>query len=275
MLGRIRPRLTYANVASSIALFIALGTGGAYAADTIGSADIIDESILSQDIKNGEVKTSDLGGAAVSNGKLGTNAVGTGKVLDESLTALDLGPASVGTSEIADAAIANADLAAGAVDSAGVLDSSLTGTDILSSSLTGSDVANSSLTGSDVLDESMGGTEISDASLTGADVAASSLTGSDIADDSITATDIDGANRSGSIDVGAISNGRCTTITGSVSGAEPGDIAVLTTNGSLPNGVMVYAQRALTNQVHIKVCNLSGATSAAITDLPVRVMTFR
>lgn len=255
MLGRIRPRLTYANVASSIALFIALGTGGAYAADTIGSADIIDESILSQDIKNGEVKTSDLGGAAVSNGKLGTNAVGTGKVLDESLTALDLGPASVGTSEIADAAIANADLAAGAVDSAGVLDSSLTGTDILSSSLTGADVAASSLTGSDI--------------------ATGSLTTSDIADDSITATDIDGANRSGSIDVGAISNGRCTTITGSVSGAEPGDIAVLTTNGSLPNGVMVYAQRALTNQVHIKVCNLSGATSAAITDLPVRVMTFR
>ena len=255
MLGRIRPRLTHANVASSIALFIALGTGGAYAADTIGSADIIDESILSQDIKNGEVKTSDLGGAAVSNGKLGTNAVGTGKVLDESLTALDLGPASVGTSEIADAAIANADLAAGAVDSAGVLDSSLTGTDILSSSLTGADVAASSLTGSDI--------------------ATGSLTTSDIADDSITATDIDGANRSGSIDVGAISNGRCTTITGSVSGAEPGDIAVLTTNGSLPNGVMVYAQRALTNQVHIKVCNLSGATSAAITDLPVRVMTFR
>ena len=46
MLARLRSRLTYANVASSIALFIALGTGGAYAADTIGSSDIINESIL-------------------------------------------------------------------------------------------------------------------------------------------------------------------------------------------------------------------------------------
>ena len=86
--------------------------------------------------------------------------------------------------------------------------------------------------------------------------------------------DIDGADRSGSIDVGAISNGRCTTITGSVTGAEPGDVAVLTTNGTLPNGMTIYAQRALTDAVHIKVCNLSGAASAAITDLPVRIITF-
>jgi len=58
-----------------------------------------------------------------------------------------------------------------------------------------------------------------------------------------------------------------------VSGAEAGDVALLTTNGTLPNGITVYAQRALTDAVHIKVCNLSGATSAAINDLPVRVIT--
>ena len=85
--------------------------------------------------------------------------------------------------------------------------------------------------------------------------------------------DIDGADRSGSIDVGAISNGRCTTITGSVTGTEPGDAVVLTTNGTIPNGMTIAAQRALTDAVHIKVCNLTGATSAAITDLPVRVIT--
>lgn len=50
---RLRPRLSYANVASTIALVAALGTGGAYAANTIGSDDIIDESIQAQDIKNG------------------------------------------------------------------------------------------------------------------------------------------------------------------------------------------------------------------------------
>jgi hypothetical protein len=54
-----------ANAIAYVALFAALG-GTAYAADTIGSSDIINESILSQDIKNGEVMTSDLGGKVPS-----------------------------------------------------------------------------------------------------------------------------------------------------------------------------------------------------------------
>jgi hypothetical protein len=86
--------------------------------------------------------------------------------------------------------------------------------------------------------------------------------------------DIDGADRSGSIDVGAIADGRCVTINGSVTGAEAGDIAVLTTNGTLPSGMAIFAQRALADTVHIKVCNLSGAASAPIADLPVRIITF-
>ena len=70
MARRLRRRLTFANVCSFIALVFALGTGGAYAANTIGSDDIIDESIQSVDIKNGEVHTADLGGGAVTSGKL-------------------------------------------------------------------------------------------------------------------------------------------------------------------------------------------------------------
>ncbi len=33
---------------------------------------------------------------------------------------------------------------------------------------------------------------------------------------------------------------------------------MLTTNGSIPSGMMIFAQRALTDQVHIKICNLTG-----------------
>jgi hypothetical protein len=38
--------------------------------------------------------------------------------------------------------------------------------------------------------------------------------------------------------------------------------------------MLLYAQRALADTVDIKVCNLTGATSAAISGLPVRVLTF-
>lgn len=62
MLSKLRPRLTYSNIVSSLALFLALGGGAAYAAaNTIGSDDVIDESLLSRDIKDASLTNSDLG----------------------------------------------------------------------------------------------------------------------------------------------------------------------------------------------------------------------
>ena len=69
MWRKLRARLTYANVASSIALFVALSTGAAYAANTVFSTDIV----------NGEVKTADLDGSAVTTGKIANGAVTTAK----------------------------------------------------------------------------------------------------------------------------------------------------------------------------------------------------
>jgi hypothetical protein len=252
MRSRLKPRSIY-DVFAVIGCLAALSTGTAYAANTVFSTDIVDGEVKNADIAGNSITSNRIYPGSVTNTDIGADAVDGSKVLNGELTGAD------------------------------VSNSSLTGDDVASSSLTGIDVSNGSLTGSDVLDESLTGTEVADASLTGADVAASSLTGADVASSSLTgadianrsvdADDLDAADRSGSIDVGPIANGRCTTISGSVTGAEPGDVAVITTNGSIPNGMTIAAQRALTNVVHIKVCNLTGATSAAITDLPVRVLT--
>ena len=253
MFRPVRRHLSFANVASFLALAIAVGTGSAYAADTVFSSDIVDGEVKAADIDNNAVRSTKIGTGQVLNPDLGADAVDGSKVLDASLTGAD------------------------------VANSTLTGDDVASSSLTGIDVSNGSLTSSDILDETLGTTKIADggintsdlaiSSITGSRIAASAVTTSDIANRTVDADDLNASDRSGSISVGAISNGRCSTITGSVSGAEAGDVALLTTNGSIPNGMMIYAQRALTDQVHIKVCNLTGATSAAITDLPVRVLT--
>ena len=80
--------------------FIASPELRAYAANTIGSADIIDESILSQDIKNGEVKGADIGTSAVTNSKIAPNAVTYSK----------LNPNSIDGSKIKDGTIGFADL---------------------------------------------------------------------------------------------------------------------------------------------------------------------
>lgn len=44
----------------ALALFLVIAGGTAYAANTIGSSDIIDESIQSVDIKNAQVRTADV-----------------------------------------------------------------------------------------------------------------------------------------------------------------------------------------------------------------------
>jgi hypothetical protein len=93
----MRQRLTYANVMSTLAAFLALA-GGSVA---IGAA-LSKNSVKSKQVKNESLTNKDL-----KNGK----AVGSGEVTDGSLAATDLGDGSVGSAEIADGAVADADLA--------------------------------------------------------------------------------------------------------------------------------------------------------------------
>ena len=59
MLRRLRRRLTYANVMASIAVFIALA-GSSYAALTITSKNVKNNSLKSADLKNNSVKSVDV-----------------------------------------------------------------------------------------------------------------------------------------------------------------------------------------------------------------------
>lgn len=63
-----RPRLSYANVVATLALFIALG-GTSYAAlklprDSVGSAQIRSQAVNTSDIRNGSVLLTDLATSA-------------------------------------------------------------------------------------------------------------------------------------------------------------------------------------------------------------------
>ena len=71
----MRRNLTFANVTSLLALFIALG-GTSYAVATIGTKQIKNNSVRSVDIRNGsvvsrDVKRGGLGGRAVKESSLG------------------------------------------------------------------------------------------------------------------------------------------------------------------------------------------------------------
>jgi hypothetical protein len=68
--------LTYANVTATLALVLALGTGAVYAAEQIGSGEIANNSVRTQDLKDrkaveGEdVKKNSLGSAEIDESSL-------------------------------------------------------------------------------------------------------------------------------------------------------------------------------------------------------------
>ena len=59
MFARLRPHLTYANVVSSLCLFIVLG-GSAYAATTITGKNVKNSSLTGGDIRNSSLTTKDV-----------------------------------------------------------------------------------------------------------------------------------------------------------------------------------------------------------------------
>src|SRR5687767_13114463 len=92
----LRRRLSYANVMSTIAVFLAVATGGAYAANTIGSGDVIDNSLLSQDLKDGEVKAGDIGVNQVLGSRIVDGTIKSYDVNNNSLTGWDINESSLG-----------------------------------------------------------------------------------------------------------------------------------------------------------------------------------
>jgi hypothetical protein len=80
-MNRIRRHLSFANVVSLLALFIALG-GTAWG--------LANNSVGSKQIRNGQVKKVDLHKHAVTHAKVAKNAIGTNQVRDGSLSASDV-----------------------------------------------------------------------------------------------------------------------------------------------------------------------------------------
>ncbi len=249
MLARLRPRVTFANVCSFLALLIALGTGSAYAANTVFSTDIVDGEVKTADLANNAVRSNKIGAGQVKAPDIAADAVASANVVNESLTASDLGTDSVQATEVANDSIDSGEIA--------------------NDSLFASDLGPASVTASELQDGAVGNVDLASNAVTGAKVAGNTLTTADIA-----GADVNGGGIS--VPTGYVPNGRCTQLDANVSGADGGRGAWCSRRTApLQNGVLIYGQRVASDgHVTFDVCNFTGATQAQINDLPVRVITF-
>ena len=99
VVGRLKRHVTYANVISTLCLFLLLGGAGALAAkksQKIGSTQIKASAVTTAKIKNaavdasklkdGAVTSSKLASGSVLNAKIQDGAVSTGKIADNAVT---------------------------------------------------------------------------------------------------------------------------------------------------------------------------------------------
>ena len=116
---QIRKRLTYANVMSSIAVFLVLGGATAIAAglakNSVGSKQIKKNAVTTAKIKNNAVSTAKLKNGAVTAPKLAAGAVGASAIGAGSITGDKLAPGSVTNDKIADGAVTGNKIAAATV----------------------------------------------------------------------------------------------------------------------------------------------------------------
>ena len=291
-------RFTYANVMSTFAVFLVLGGGTAYAANTVFSTDIVDGEVKTADLADNGVDdgedrqqpgllrrharrhcsqrggphdsltSPDLAANSVTGSEIAPDAVNSSKVLVESLTSADLATSSVTSSEIASDAVGATEVAESAIDSGEIDDNSLLATDLATGSVSTDEILNGGIANvrphQQCGQQRQGRQQLPHRS----DIAANTLTTADIAGTDINPGVI-------SLGAGEVANGRCRQFSIGVGGAKAGEGVILSTKAALQDGILIYAQRVPSDgTVTIDICNLSGTTQAAITDFPIRVITF-
>lgn len=112
----LRKRLTYANVMSSIAVFLILGGATAVAAKKIGSNEIKGNSITTGKVMKEAITRAKVKKEAIDASRLADSSVTTSKIANDAVTTNRIADNAVTTGKIASDAVTTGKLANGAVN---------------------------------------------------------------------------------------------------------------------------------------------------------------
>jgi hypothetical protein len=93
-------RLTYANVVATLALFLALGGGAAYAVGKIDSGQIAAGAIRTTNLHKRAVTSGKLALAAVRSNQIATGAVGSAQISAAAVGATQISAGAIGSAQI-------------------------------------------------------------------------------------------------------------------------------------------------------------------------------
>jgi hypothetical protein len=107
---RRRPKLTYANVVSTLALFVAIGGAGAYAASqlppkSVGEPELRPGAVTAEKLRKNAVIATKIKALAVKQGKIANEAVTGAKLANGAVSGGKLGEEAVTTSKLANGAV--------------------------------------------------------------------------------------------------------------------------------------------------------------------------
>jgi hypothetical protein len=143
MTARRRP--SYANVMSTVAVVLALSTGGAYAAglgkNSVKAKHIASEAVRARHIATNAVQSNDVATGVIGSRAIGNGAVGAVELADDSVGSGELGADAVGSSELAANSVGSSELAANSVGSSEIATGAVGSSEIADGSILGSDVA--------------------------------------------------------------------------------------------------------------------------------------
>jgi hypothetical protein len=139
MTARIRSKLTYSNVISSIALFAAL-TGVAVA------AGVPKNSVGTNQLKNGAVSTKKLHREAVTNHKLSAGAITQGKVAGGAITNSKLANGAVTSSKLGNGSVGSSKLGANSVSANAIKNGVVNSSKLAGSAVTTNTIKNGAVT---------------------------------------------------------------------------------------------------------------------------------
>jgi hypothetical protein len=148
-LNQIRKRLTYANVMSSIAVFLVVGGGAAFAAlgkNTVGTAQLKRNAVKVGKLAPEAVKAGKLAKNAVPTNRLRDNAVSNEKIANGAVTTDKLGDASVTSGKLANDSVLTDKLANDAVTTDKIANSAVTNGKLSNDSVSTDKIANSAVT---------------------------------------------------------------------------------------------------------------------------------